>query len=89
MSSSITLYFTTRIGFDKKSVPFPSSPGLLFLDVVNEVCKKLGLQQQSVSISTPGGVVLIATDMNKTVNKILDEFGTNFEVIDNGVVGLF
>ncbi len=88
MSQTITLHFTTRVGFEKKSVPFHTSPSLLFVDVVTEVCKKIGVSQQSLSLATPGGIVLTASDFNKNVNIIVEEYGTAFEVIDQGIVGV-
>ncbi|MHA1728673.1 MAG: hypothetical protein ACTSWY_08055 [Promethearchaeota archaeon] len=88
MSQPIILYFTTRVGFDKKSIPFNTTASLLFVDVVAEVCKKLNISQQSLSLATPGGLVLSASDFNKTVNMIVEEFGTAFEVIDQGIVGI-
>lgn len=87
MSQPVILRFTTRVGFEKKSIPFNTSPSLQFIDVLAEVCKKMGVSQQTLSLATPGGFVLTATDINKSVNQIVEEFGTSFEVIDQGIVG--
>ncbi len=85
--SSNTLYFTTRIGPEKKTIPFPANDSLSFLDVVSELCKKLNWELETLSIATPSGSVLTATDLNKSVGKVSREFGTAFEVIDQGDVG--
>lgn len=87
MSESVTLYFTTRVGLEKNSIPFPVSTSMKFIDVISEVCKKIGIHQQSLSLATPGGIVLTANDLLNTVNNIVNEFGTSFEVIDQGIVG--
>ena len=84
---SYVLHFTTRIGFEKKSIPFPSSASLIFIDVIAEVCKKVGVSQESLSLATPGGIVLVASDFNKSVKNIVEEYGTAFEIIDQGIVG--
>lgn len=87
MSANSTLYFTTRIGPEKKSIPFPANDSLSFLDVVSELCKKLNWEIETLSIATPAGSVLTASDLNKSVGKVKAEFGTAFEVIDQGDVG--
>ncbi len=87
MSDSTTLYFSTRVGAEKKQIPFPVSLSLALNDVLTEVCKKVGVSQQRLSLSTPGGVVLTASDLNREINSIVEEFGTAFEVIDQGLVG--
>jgi hypothetical protein len=86
MSTSM-LYFTTRIGAEKKQVPFPVSPSLDFVDVVEEVCKKFGVNMQTLSLATPAGVVLTQSDFMKSVQNVMDEYGFAFEIIDQGVVG--
>ena len=83
----MTLYFTTRVGFEKNSIPFPVSTSTKFVDVVSEVCKKIGIHQQSLSLATPGGIVLTANDLRNSVGDIVNEFGTSFEVIDQGIAG--
>jgi hypothetical protein len=87
MSQPVILHFTTRVGFEKKSIPFNASPSLIFVDLIAEVCKKMSISQQSLSLATPGGIVLTVTDFNKTVNQIIQEYGSAFEVIDQGIVG--
>ncbi len=87
MSQNSTLYFTTRIGPEKKTIPFPANDSLAFLDVVSELCKKLGWEIETLSLATPAGSVLTASDLNKHVGKIKSEFGTAFEIIDQGDVG--
>ena len=44
-----------------KSIPFPSSSSLIFIDVITEVCKKVGVSSNSISLATPGGIVLVAS----------------------------
>jgi len=87
MSQILVIHFTTRVGFEKNSTPFNASPSLIFVDLISEVCKKMNISQQSLSLATPGGIVLTVTDFNKTVNQIVQEYGTAFEVIDQGIVG--
>lgn len=87
MSETSILHFTTRVGVEKKSIPFPVSNSLLFIDVITEVCKKIGISQQSLSLATPGGIVLTVSDFSKTVIQISKEYGTAFEIIDQGIVG--
>nr|MDO8085592.1 hypothetical protein [Candidatus Sigynarchaeum springense] len=86
-SSNSTLYFTTRIGPEKKTIPFPANDSLSFLDVVSELCKKLSWEIETLSIATPAGNVLTASDLNKPVGRVKSEFGTSFEIIDQGDVG--
>ncbi len=87
MSQNSTLYFTTRIGPEKKTIPFPANDSLFFLDVVSELCKKLNWEIETLSLATPAGTVLTASDMNKSVGVVKSEFGTAFEIIDQGDVG--
>ena len=87
MSPTQTVYFTTRIGVEKKSLPFSVSPSLRFIDLIVEVCNKTGIEQQSLSLATPGGIVLTSSDFNKLVKQITEEYGTAFEIIDQGIVG--
>ncbi|MHA1749635.1 MAG: hypothetical protein ACTSYS_13790 [Promethearchaeota archaeon] len=88
MSEMITLYFTTRVGPEKKTTPFPASSSLLFLDVIKEVCNKFGLEMQTLSIATPAGMVLSTTDFSKSVKLVINEYGNAFEIIDQGIVGI-
>jgi hypothetical protein len=87
MNQNSTLYFTTRIGPEKKTIPFPANDSLSFLDVVSELCKKLNWEIETLSLATPAGSVLTASDLNKPVGKVKGEFGTAFEIIDQGDVG--
>ena len=81
------LLFTTRVGTEKKEVPFPAPPSAQFLDVVDEVCVKFGVSMETVTLATPSGVVLETSDLNSPVSKIVGEHGYNYEIIDQGVVG--
>jgi hypothetical protein len=83
----IILYFTTKVGPERKQVPFPADPDLGFLDILSEVCNKFGLSMQSLSIATPAGQVLTPSDLAKLVNDVVNEFGTAFDIIDQGIVG--
>jgi len=83
------LIFTSRVGTEKKQVPFPAAPSLDFLDVIEEVCRKFGVSMQTVTVATPSGIVLTASDMNKTVSNVVKENGISYEIIDQGDVGGF
>lgn len=83
----ILFYFTTRIGVEKKQVPFPADPNLMFVEIMSEVSNKFGLSMQSLSIATPAGQVLTASDLSKLTSDIATEFGTAFDIIDQGIVG--
>jgi hypothetical protein len=83
----ILLYFTTRIGVEKKQVPFPADPNLMFIDIMTEVSNKFGLSMQSLSIATPAGQVLTTSDITKLTSEVATEFGTAFDIIDQGIVG--
>lgn len=83
----MTFYFTTRVGPEKKQIPFPASPSLSFLDVVEEICSKFGIPMQTLSLANPAGLVLTNTDLMQSVSFIAQKFGYIFELIDQGVVG--
>ncbi len=87
MTNNLTFYFTTRVGPEKKQIPFPASPGLEFLEIIEEVCKKFGVAMQTLSLATPTGLVLTNTDLLLNAQKIADKFGLAFEIIDQGIVG--
>ena len=87
MENMRVIYFTTRIGPEKKQIPFETPNTLIFLDIVAEIAKKLGLNFESISISTPGGNTLTDSNFNETVDGVIKKFGTSFEIIDRGVVG--
>lgn len=87
MSNNLTFYFTTRVGPEKKQIPFPANPSLEFLEIVEEVCKKFGVSMQTLSLATPTGLVLTSTEIMMTAQQIADKFGFAFEIIDAGVVG--
>ncbi|MHA1646671.1 MAG: hypothetical protein ACTSVL_03775 [Promethearchaeota archaeon] len=86
-SNQITFYFTTRVGPKKQQIPFPASPSLDFIDIIDEVCKKFGVSMQTLSLATPTGLVLTNTDLMQSASIISDKFGFAFEIIDQGVVG--
>jgi len=50
------------------------------------VSKKIGIQEHLV-FSSPTGLILTESDLYKTVGEIEAEFGSSFDVIDNGMVG--
>ena len=83
----ITFYFTTRVGPSKRQVPFPASPSLDFLSIIEEVCKKFGVSMQTLSLATPTGLILTNTDLLQTASVIAIKFGFAFEIIDQGIVG--
>ncbi|MHA1522011.1 MAG: hypothetical protein ACTSRK_17690 [Promethearchaeota archaeon] len=85
--NAITFYFTTRVGPEKKQIPFPASPSLNFLDVIEEVCGKFGIPMQTLSLANPAGLILTNTDLMQNVAFIAEKFGYSFELIDQGVVG--
>ncbi len=85
--NTIMFYFTTRVGPEKRQIPFPASPSLDFVDVIEEVCKKFGVAMQTLSLATPTGLVLTNTDLMESVSKVSDKYGFAFEIIDQGVVG--
>ena len=86
--NTILFYFTTRIGPEKRQVPFPASISLNFIDVVEEVCKKFGVSMQTLSLATPTGLILTNTDLMLSVSNISEKFGFAFEIIDQGIVGV-
>ena len=86
-TNTITFYFTTRVGPEKKQIPFPASSALAFIDIIEEVCKKFGVSMQTLSLATPTGLVLTNNDLMLNAQQIIDKFGMAFEIIDQGVVG--
>jgi len=86
--ATLIFYFTTRVGPQKKQIPLPVSPSLSFIDVIDEVCKKFGVAMQSLSIATPTGLVLTHTDIMQSASLVANSFGTHFEIIDQGIVGI-
>ena len=87
MANLRILYFTTRVGPEKRQIPFETPSSLQFIDVASEIAKKLGLDFEAMAISTPGGNTLTDSDFYDTVEDIIKKFGTSFEIIDRGVVG--
>nr|MDO8114039.1 hypothetical protein [Candidatus Sigynarchaeota archaeon] len=88
MSENITLRFTTRVGIKKEVIPFPADESLPFIDVVQEICKKVNEKNvNSLNIATPAGNVLMKSDLFKSVGEIKEEFGIDFEIIIIGTVG--
>ena len=85
--NSITFYFTTRVGPKKNQIPFPASPSLGFIDIIEEVCKKFGVAMQTLSLATPAGLILTSSDLLQSASIIADRFGPSFELIDQGIVG--
>ena len=83
--NAITFYFTTRVGPKKKQVPFPASPSLDFIEIIEEVCKKFGISMQTLSLATPTGLILTNTDLMLSAQKIVDKFGSAFELIDQRI----
>ena len=89
MSENITLRFTTRVGAKKEIIPFPADESLPFLDVVQEICKKLNEKNvNSLNIATPAGMVLTKSDLVNNVGSIKEQFGEDFEIIIIGTVGM-
>jgi len=89
MSSEITLRFTNRVGAKKDVFPFPADESLPFVDVVQEICKKLNEKNiNAINIATPAGYVLTKSHLTKNVGEIKEQFGEDFEIIVVGTVGM-
>ncbi|TFF97437.1 MAG: hypothetical protein EU547_04335 [Promethearchaeota archaeon] len=82
-----TIYFVNKFGSEKKQVPFPVSPNLKLMDIIPEISKKFGVSSQNICIANMGGQVLTATDLQKPIKEVVEEFGNSYDIIDRGIVG--
>nr|MDO8115014.1 hypothetical protein [Candidatus Sigynarchaeota archaeon] len=55
-----------------------------FFDVVAEVCKEMNRDILTIELRTPSGGKVLASDFDKTVDRIVTQFGAIFNIIDSG-----
>ncbi|MHA1828513.1 MAG: hypothetical protein ACTSX6_07685 [Candidatus Heimdallarchaeaceae archaeon] len=87
MGSLRRLYFTNVVGTEHKQIPFETPGEIIFHELVTEIAKKFGISVEQIAISSEVGETLTASDFNLTVDAIIKEYGTAFQVINRGVVG--
>jgi Leucine Rich Repeat (LRR) protein len=89
IKSPLLFYFTIRVGSEKRQIPFPAGENIDFIEVIEEATKKFGMSMQTVSVSTPTGVLLTSIDFMHSCLMIEKQYGFEFEFIDHRVVGCF
>ncbi|UJG44005.1 MAG: hypothetical protein K9W46_02200 [Candidatus Heimdallarchaeum endolithica] len=82
------LYFTTIVGTEHKQIPFETPGSIIFHELIVEVSKKFGISTEQIAISSEMGETLTVSDFQSTVDEIIRKYGTAFQVINRGVVGL-
>jgi hypothetical protein len=84
-----TLYFIDKFGAEKRRIPFPVSPDIKLIDVLSELGKKLDIPSQNICITSIGGQVLTTSELLLPVEKVIENYGNTFDIIDRGLVGWY